>query len=106
MTIYLIEGAVFFGNVSCKYFIKLFEADKEWLHILQISDRKMAKEVFNKLRDNDFEIITFNGYNDDLELTLTAFCKTKSREQSKYLTNILPKEYKEITITDVGNKLI
>lgn len=102
----ILASAVFCAGVSSNKIISKFEKDKEWLHIIQISNRQDAKQVFDAVRENGLQIITQNSYNNELDQTLSATIKTCNKEQAKILKELLAnKDFQEITLTNISSVL-
>lgn len=98
--------SVFLADLFSNWLVGKFDKDKEWLHIIQLSNRNEAKEIFDKIRSEGLQIITHNSYNNELDQTLSATIKTCNRNEAKTLKELLiNKDFQEITLTNVSSVL-
>ena len=81
LTIIVVSIGAGLGSYVAFIINKKMSKDRLWVHIVTSNNKADMKSLGDYMRKNQVPIITFESYNDDLEITLTAliFANTKSQ---------------------------
>jgi hypothetical protein len=101
LTIIVVSIGAGLGSYVAFVINRKMSKDRLWVHIVTSNNKADMKALGDYMRANQVPIITFDSYNDDLEITLTAliFANTKSQssEVDKYL-DAHDREYKRMIV--------